>query len=59
LAVLVLKDEDLVDTDQIPQQISLDRAREARLVAEEVSDRIRDKFCHGVIAPAAAFRHAS
>ncbi|MED7828888.1 DNA polymerase Y family protein, partial [Streptomyces chiangmaiensis] len=57
LTGLVLKAEDLADADQIAQQISLDRAREARLVAEEVSDRIRDKFGPGVIGPAAALRH--
>jgi DNA polymerase-4 len=55
LTGLVLKAEDLADADQI----SLDRPREARLVAEEVSDRIRDKFAPGIIGPAAAFRHAS
>ncbi|MEU1596048.1 hypothetical protein ABZ468_25125 [Streptomyces sp. NPDC005708] len=41
------------------RQISLDRVREACLVAEEVSDRIRDKFGPGVIGPAAALRRAS
>ncbi|MGW2938131.1 DinB/UmuC family translesion DNA polymerase [Streptomyces sp. NPDC001156] len=59
LTGLVLKAEDLADAGQIAQQISLDRPRQARLVAEEVSDRIRDKFAPGVIGPAASFRHAS
>jgi DNA polymerase IV len=41
------------------RQISWDRVGEACLVAEEVSDRIRDKFGPGVIGPAAALRRAS
>ncbi|MGW9024894.1 DNA polymerase Y family protein [Streptomyces sp. NPDC055722] len=59
LTGITLKAEDLVDGDQVAEQISLDGAREARLVAEAVSDRIRDKFGPGVIGPAAAFRRVS
>ncbi|MEU1601510.1 hypothetical protein ABZ468_54970 [Streptomyces sp. NPDC005708] len=59
LTGLVLKAEDLADSGRIAQQISLDRTREARLAAEQVSDRIRGRFGPGVIGPAAAFRHAS
>ncbi|MFD6288330.1 hypothetical protein [Streptomyces sp. NPDC060205] len=59
LTGLVLKGEDLVGADQVAEQISLDRAREDRLVAEAVSDRIRRKFGPGAIGPAATFRHAS
>ncbi|PSM42385.1 hypothetical protein C6Y14_14210 [Streptomyces dioscori] len=59
LTGLVLRGEDLVDADQVAEQISLDRAREDRLVAEAVSDRIRRKFGPGAIGPAAAFRRAS
>ncbi|MFC9131840.1 hypothetical protein ACFT4A_34095 [Streptomyces sp. NPDC057099] len=59
LTALALKGEDLVDADQVAQQISLDTAREARLVAEAVSDRVRDKFGPGVIGPATTFRRAS
>ncbi|MFH8468134.1 hypothetical protein [Streptomyces sp. NPDC017991] len=59
LTGLVLKGEDLVGAAQVAEQISLDRAREDRLVAEAVSDRIRRKFGPGVIGPAAASRRAS
>ncbi|GAA2616375.1 hypothetical protein GCM10010304_82400 [Streptomyces roseoviolaceus] len=59
LTGLTLKSEDLVDADQVAQQISLDTAREARLVAEAVSDRVRDKFGARVIGPATTFRRAS
>ncbi|MEU9353575.1 hypothetical protein AB0D65_21945 [Streptomyces griseoloalbus] len=56
LTAIALKGEDLVDADQVAQQISLDAAREARLVAEAAMDRIRDKFGPGVIGPAATRR---
>ncbi|WP_331748674.1 hypothetical protein [Streptomyces chartreusis] len=59
LVALVLKGEDLADRDQVAEQISFDGAREARLVAEEVTDRVRDKFGARVIGPAAIFRRAS
>jgi DNA polymerase-4 len=59
LTGLTLKAEDLLDADQVAQQISLDTAREARLVAEAAIDRVRDKYGPDVIGPAAAFRHAS
>lgn len=59
LTGLVLSGQDLVDADQVAQQISLDQAREARLVAEAASDRIRDKFGPGVIGPAATFLRVS
>ncbi|MEU4617417.1 DNA polymerase Y family protein [Streptomyces umbrinus] len=59
LTGLVLRGEDLVDADQVAQQISLDQAREDRLVAEAVSDRIRAKFGPGVIGPAASFLRVS
>ncbi|MEU8868270.1 DNA polymerase Y family protein [Streptomyces umbrinus] len=59
LTGLVLKGEDLVDADQVAQQISLDQAREDRLVAEAVSDRIRAKFGPGAIGPAATFLRVS
>lgn len=52
LTGLVLKGEDLVDADQVAQQISLDTARESRLVAEQTMDRIRDKFGPDSIGPA-------
>ncbi|GGR08881.1 hypothetical protein GCM10010280_65860 [Streptomyces pilosus] len=59
LTGISLKGEDLVDADQVAQQISLDTAREARLVAEAAMDRIRDKFGQGIIGPAAVIRRAS
>lgn len=59
LTGLMLKGEDLLDADQVAQQISLDTARESRLVAEAAIDRVRDKYGPDVIGPAAAFRHAS
>ncbi|MGW2287071.1 DNA polymerase Y family protein [Streptomyces phaeochromogenes] len=59
LTGLVLKGEDLVDADQVAQQISLDQAREDRLVAETVSDGIRAKFGPGAIGPASTFLRVS
>ncbi|MEU2062407.1 hypothetical protein [Streptomyces sp. NPDC013455] len=53
LTGMVLRAEDLVDGDRVAQQISLDGTRESRLVAEQVTDRIRDKFGPGSIGPAA------
>ncbi|MEU6602797.1 DinB/UmuC family translesion DNA polymerase [Streptomyces flaveolus] len=44
LAGIVLKGEDLIDADQVAEQISLDGARESRLVAEQAMGRIRRKF---------------
>ncbi|MGW5505952.1 DinB/UmuC family translesion DNA polymerase [Streptomyces rochei] len=54
-----LKAEDLIDTGQTAQQISLDEAREDRLVAETAVDRGRDKFGPRIIGPATVFRRAS
>ncbi|MGV9503536.1 DNA polymerase Y family protein [Streptomyces sp. NPDC003642] len=59
LTGLTLKGEDLIDADQVAEQISLDTAREARLVAEAAVDRVRDKYGPGIIGPAAAVRRAS
>ncbi|MET7439166.1 DNA polymerase Y family protein [Streptomyces sp. NPDC004082] len=59
LTGVALRAEDLVDAGQVAEQISLDGAREARLVAEEVSDRIRDKFGPDAIGPAALLGKAS
>ncbi|MEV7891373.1 DinB/UmuC family translesion DNA polymerase [Streptomyces sp. NPDC002817] len=59
LTGLVLKGEDLIGADQAAEQISLDDARETRLVAEATVDEIRDKLGPRVIGPAAVFRRAS
>ncbi|MFJ2241058.1 hypothetical protein [Streptomyces sp. NPDC087859] len=59
LTGLVLKAEDLTGADQAAEQISLDSAREDRLVAESVIDRIRAKFGPDTIGPAAVYRRAS
>ncbi|MEU5116644.1 hypothetical protein AB0G64_34725 [Streptomyces longwoodensis] len=59
LTGLVLRGEDLVDADQVVEQISLDGARESRLIAEQAADRIRAKFGDRAIGPAAVFRRAS
>ncbi|MEU7061547.1 hypothetical protein [Streptomyces sp. NPDC046197] len=55
------KGEDLIDADQVARQISLDQARESRLVAEGTMDRIRAKFGLDSVGPAATarFRRAS
>ncbi|WP_345629724.1 hypothetical protein [Streptomyces thinghirensis] len=54
-----VKGDDLVDADRVAQQISLDHAREARLVAEAAVDRVRDKHDQDVIGAAAVIRRAS
>jgi DNA polymerase-4 len=59
LTALALRGEDLIGAGQVATQISLDQAREARLVAEAAVDRVRDKFGPAVIGPAAVFRSAS
>ncbi|MEU6070663.1 hypothetical protein ABZ864_41040 [Streptomyces sp. NPDC047082] len=52
LTGLALKGDDLVDADQVAEQISLDQARESRLVAEAAMDRIRAKYGPTTIGPA-------
>ncbi|MER6524020.1 hypothetical protein [Streptomyces sp. NPDC001508] len=59
LTGLGLTAQDLIDADQVAEQISLDDAREARLVAEAVMDRIRAKFGPGSIGPATLFGRVS
>lgn len=56
---ITLKGEDLVPAGQIAEQVSLDQARETRLVAEEVSDRIRAKFGPDAIRPATTLLRVS
>ncbi|MFJ9250480.1 hypothetical protein [Streptomyces sp. NPDC101776] len=59
LTGLALRGEDLVDAGLVAEQLSLDTARQARLVAESAADRIRARFGPGVIGPAATYRPAS
>lgn len=59
LTGLTLRGEDLLDADQVARQLSLDTAREARLMAEAALDRVRDKYGPDAIGPAAALRRAS
>ncbi|MFJ5260938.1 hypothetical protein ACIQAC_10800 [Streptomyces sp. NPDC088387] len=59
LTGLALRGEDLVDADQVAEQLNLDAARQARLVAESTADRIRERFGPGAIGPAATYRPAS
>ncbi|WP_328930905.1 MULTISPECIES: hypothetical protein [unclassified Streptomyces] len=58
LTGLALRGEDLVDAQLVAEQLSLDAARQARLVAESAADRIRAKFGPGAIGPAATYRSA-
>ncbi|WP_329020437.1 DNA polymerase Y family protein [Streptomyces sp. NBC_01601] len=59
LTALALRGEDLLDADQVAEQISLDTAREDRLVAEAAVDRVRAKFGPRIIGPATVYRSAS
>ncbi|MEV8550737.1 hypothetical protein AB0L04_13030 [Streptomyces glaucescens] len=59
LTGITLRGEDLIDAARVTEQISLDDTREDRLRAEQVMDRIRDKYGPAAIGPAAAFRRAS
>ncbi|MFF5538541.1 hypothetical protein ACFY71_39850 [Streptomyces cinerochromogenes] len=52
LTGIALKAEDLIDAGQVAEQISLDGARESRLVAEQAMDRIRDKYGPASVGPA-------
>lgn len=54
LTGLALKGDDLIAAGRVAQQISLDRTREARLVAEDAMDRIRHRFGPAAVGPAAA-----
>ncbi|QNT98254.1 hypothetical protein HEP81_08026 (plasmid) [Streptomyces griseofuscus] len=54
LTGLALKGDDLIAAGRVAQQISLDRTREARLVAEDAMDRIRHRFGPDAVGPAAA-----
>ncbi|WP_320777498.1 hypothetical protein [Streptomyces sp. CRN 30] len=59
LTGIALRAQDLVPAGQVAEQLSLDRARAARLAAESALDRIRDKFGPDAVGPAAALRRAS
>lgn len=56
---LTLNGGDLIDADQVVQQISLDGAREDRLVAEAAIDRIRAESGPCTFGPAATSCRAS
>ncbi|MFE6282807.1 hypothetical protein [Streptomyces sp. NPDC057877] len=59
VTALALRADDLLDAARTPEQLTLDDAREARLTAEETTDRIRERFGPHTIGPATTFRHAS
>ncbi|MFK0026027.1 hypothetical protein [Streptomyces sp. NPDC090798] len=59
LTGITLKGEDLIAAGQVVEQVRFDGARESRLVAEEVSDRIRAKFGPGAIRPATTLLRVS
>ncbi|MET7386189.1 hypothetical protein ACFYPT_13590 [Streptomyces sp. NPDC005529] len=59
ITAITLKADDLVAADRVAEQISLDAVRETRLVAEEVSDRIRAKFGPDAIRPATTLLRVS
>ncbi|MFI1294134.1 hypothetical protein ACH4VM_38025 [Streptomyces sp. NPDC020792] len=61
LTGITLRGQDLINADQVATQISLDQARESRLIAEQTLDRIRAKFGPNAVGPAATapIRHAS
>ncbi|MFE2533849.1 hypothetical protein [Streptomyces sp. NPDC059371] len=59
ITAITLKGDDLIPAGQVAEQISLDQSREARLVAEEVSDRIRAKFGPCAIRPATTLLRVS
>ncbi|GGW13561.1 hypothetical protein GCM10018980_70510 [Streptomyces capoamus] len=52
LTGIVLKGDGLIDAGQVAEQITLDAARESRLVAEQAMDRIRRKFRPASVGPA-------
>ena len=60
LTGLMLRADDLLDADQVAEQVSLDTAREARLLAEAVADRARSRFgARVMVGPAALLGRAS
>ncbi|MFJ1535932.1 hypothetical protein ACIOFV_47700 [Streptomyces mirabilis] len=59
LTGIMLKGEDLIAANQVVEQISCDGAREARLVADEVSYRIRARFGRGAIRSATTLLRVS
>ncbi|MFJ8086254.1 hypothetical protein ACIQ6Y_37515 [Streptomyces sp. NPDC096205] len=59
LTGLTLRGDDLIDASRAARQISFDDTREARLLAQQAMDRVRDKYGPAVIGPATVFRHAS
>ncbi|TLQ38968.1 DNA polymerase Y family protein [Streptomyces marianii] len=59
LVGMALRGEDLLASDQVAEQISLDRVREARLRAEVAVDRANMRFGAGTVGPAALLGKAS
>ncbi|MFE6165821.1 hypothetical protein ACFQ7F_43755 [Streptomyces sp. NPDC056486] len=59
LVGMTLKGEDLIDAERAATQISMDRVRESRLLAEGAIDRANARFGSGTVRPAATLGKAS
>ncbi|MFD8413409.1 hypothetical protein ACFV2Q_16840 [Streptomyces sp. NPDC059650] len=59
LTGMVLRAEDLTDSERVSRQLSLDPVREARLTVEAAVDRANARFGPGTVRPAATFHRAA